>query len=109
MEVVYTEDEAVAAAEVSYTVEAGSGRRRNKQLLQANAQQLYTMLGQQFYEFGLETGQMDPFVAIVRLVGDAFDMPVEPLIEKFNEAIAASGGAPLPGAPSAAPKKQPTK
>ena len=87
IELIETDDPWNAAAELSYTVEAGSGRRRNKQLLQANAQQLYTMLGNQFYAFGQQSQNYDPFLALVRLVGDAYDMPVEPLIEKFRQAL----------------------
>jgi hypothetical protein len=107
VEFVYTDDPAVASAEVAYTVEAGSGRRRNKQLLQQNAQQLYTMLGQQFYDLGLQLGIMDPYVALLRLVGDAYDMPVEPLIEAFEEAIAAASGQPGQTAPDVVPGEEP--
>ena len=107
---VHTDDPAIAEAECAYTVEAGSGRRRNKQLLQENAQQLYTMLGQQFYAYGELSENFKPFLALVQLVGEAFDMPVQPLIEKFEEAIAqqmamqqaaaaTGGGQPGQGAP----------
>ena len=108
--IVATEDPAIAACECAYTVEAGSGRRRNKQLLQQNAQQLHQMLAQQFYEVGAATGQWDPFIALVRLIGDAFDMPVEPLIEKFTEAMAQMQQAQAMGQPPEAEgEQQPTE
>ena len=88
MRLVSTDNPAIAAAEMSYQVEAGSGRRRNKQLLQQNAQQLYTMLSQQFYAFG-ETpfGSFKPYINLVRMVGESFDAPVEPLLDAFEKAI----------------------
>jgi hypothetical protein len=88
IELVMTDNPAIAAGEMAYTVEAGSGRRKNKQLLQANAEQLFQMLAPQFGALLTQTGNPDPYMTLLRLVGDAFDMPVEPLIESYRQAIA---------------------
>jgi hypothetical protein len=88
IEHIHTDDPAIATAEFDYQVEAGTGRRRNKQLQQQNAQQLYTMMGQQLYAFG-ETpfGSYEPYMRLVELVGEAYDMPTGPLLDSFKQAI----------------------
>lgn len=84
---VQTNDPSVAAAEVEYSVEAGSGRRRNKQLLKENANQLFTMLAPVLQAMG-EGGDWEPFLELVATVGNAYDMPSDPIIRKFKESIA---------------------
>jgi hypothetical protein len=84
---VTTNDPWIAAAECEYTIEAGSGRRRNKQLQQENAQQLYTMLGQQVFSICTSMQDYEPYLALVRMVGDAYEMPTEPVIASVREAL----------------------
>jgi hypothetical protein len=100
VELAMTDDPWLAASECEYTVEAGSGRRRNKQLQQENAQQLYNMLGQQAFTLSLQLGNLEPYLALVRMVGDAYEMPTEPVIQKIREAIAQKAAAP-PAVPPA--------
>jgi hypothetical protein len=82
---VHTDDPAVAAAECSYSVEAGSGRRRNKQLLQSNAQQIFSMLGSQCYAILEGTGEAKPFIIVTELLGTAYDMALQPLVEAISD------------------------
>uniref|UniRef100_A0A6M3IKJ8 Portal protein n=2 Tax=viral metagenome TaxID=1070528 RepID=A0A6M3IKJ8_9ZZZZ len=77
---VMTDDPVVAASELSYTVEAGSGRRRNKQKQAADAGQMIQLLSQPFLQYGFQTGNMMPFNALVEMVGEASDIPTKRLV-----------------------------
>ena len=72
---VNTPDPARAAAEFSYTVEAGSGRRRNKAKQAADANMLMQHLAQPTLQLFQAMGEPRPFNALVRAVADAFDIP----------------------------------
>ena len=107
LQFVHTEDPAIAAAEMEYTVEAGSGRRKNKQLLQENAQQMFKMFGQQAYALGMETGDLEAYIILCRQVAAAFDMQMEPYLDALGATMqmlkmmqqAAAGQPGQPGAP----------
>jgi hypothetical protein len=80
------EDPYRAAAAVNYDIEAGSGRRRNHQLLMQNVGQLYQMYGQQAFMFMMEQGQSKPLEILMRMLSEAMQMPLEPLVNAFSEA-----------------------
>ena len=87
MEVVHTDDPAVAAADVAITVEAGSGKRKNKQLAQQNAQTVWSMFGAQAFTVYLQTGDVEPLEVISSMMGEAFDMHLEPLVAAFGHSL----------------------
>lgn len=73
---VTTDDPAIAASEVSYSVESGSGRRKNKQKQMADVQQLAQTFGPELYQYGVAYGNFGPHRALVEMVGEAYDVPV---------------------------------
>jgi len=77
---VMTQDPVVAASELSYSVEAGSGRRRNKQKQAADAASMIQVLSQPYIQYGFTTGNMAPFNGLIRMLGDANDIPVERMV-----------------------------
>lgn len=109
---VSTNDPWRAASECEYTIEAGSGRRRNKQLQQENAEQLYNMLGSQLFELAIPLQDLEPYLALIRMVGDAYEMPTEPIVQKIREALAklalAANRPPAAGPPGSQPPPEPT-
>ncbi len=102
---VMTDDPWAAAAEMIYSVEAGSGRRRNKQLQQENSQQLYTMFSQQLFAIGTSLGDIEGYLMLLRMVGEAYEMPVEPIITKIREAFARNSQQPAEGKDGDSAKK----
>jgi len=65
-----------AAMELAYTIEAGSGRRKNKQKQQADAQMLVQTLFQPLLGLAQATGQINPINALIDFIGDANEMDV---------------------------------
>lgn len=79
-DLITTEDPVVAASELSYTVEAGSGRRRNKMKQAADASQMIQVLSQPFIQYGFTTGNMQPFNGLVRMMAEANDIPADQML-----------------------------
>lgn len=77
---VSTDDPVTAALEVSYTVESGTGRRRNKAAQAENANTLLTSFAQPFYTYGQGTGNFDAFNALVSVVGEWLEVPTSRLM-----------------------------
>jgi hypothetical protein len=71
---VFTEDEAQAAAELSYSIEAGSGRRKNKQKQMADAQALAQTLMQTSLQLYTQLGNPVPWNWVMETIGDAWDV-----------------------------------
>jgi hypothetical protein len=69
-QLVNTQDPRIAASEMEYTIEAGSGRRKNKQKQQADVQ----MLMQTMFPTMVQTGNVDSANAMIDFMADAFDM-----------------------------------
>lgn len=65
-----------ASAEMSYTVEAGSGRRRNQAKQAEDFNQLASMLLTPFIELAM-SGNTGPYNWLIGLAGDVFDRSVE--------------------------------
>lgn len=78
---VNTEDPQQAAAELAYTIEAGSGRKKNKQKQQADAEMLVqTMFGPLLGFAQSPTGSSGPFNALVRFIGDTYDIRLDDMM-----------------------------
>jgi flagellar biosynthesis GTPase FlhF len=73
-----------ASAEMSYTVEAGSGRRRNQAKLAEDFNQLSSMLLQPFIQMAM-AGNVDPYNWLIGLAGDIFDRSVDGAMLKKGE------------------------
>jgi hypothetical protein len=85
---VHTDDPALAAAEIDCSVQAGSGRRKNLQLAQSNAQQIWTMCQAPFYASYEATGDVQPFTMLMRYVFESMEaIGTEPLVEAFEKAV----------------------
>ncbi|MHC4610034.1 MAG: hypothetical protein ACYS7M_06765 [Planctomycetota bacterium] len=77
---VQTKDPAEAAAELAYTIEAGVADRKNKQKQAADAAQLVQVMLQPLMAFGSNTGNMQPYNALVGMLGEAMEMPLDRLM-----------------------------
>ena len=75
---VNTDRPEVAAAEVDYTCESGTGTRRNKQKQTADSQMLTQNLLPAFAQMATG-GMVDPFNNLMSLLADAYDLPLEKL------------------------------
>jgi hypothetical protein len=85
---VHTDDPAVAAAEVDCSVQAGSGRRKNLQLAQQNATQVWSMCQSPFYATFEATGDVMPFTMLMRYIFEAMEaIGTDPLIDAFEKAV----------------------
>ena len=71
---VNTPDPAVAVAEFSYTVEAGSGRRRNKGKQAADANMVMQQFAQPALQLYQAMGLAGPYNAMIRMMGEAYDI-----------------------------------
>lgn len=72
-----TDDPVQAAAEYSYTVEAGSGRRKNKQKQGEDAQQIAQTIAPQLFAYGMNvTGNFGPYNEFLEMLGQAYDIPM---------------------------------
>ncbi len=72
-QLVSTTDPAVAAAELSYSVEAGSGRRKNKAKATADATMFSSAVGGPAMQLA-GMGEVRPWNAILRMLGEAADL-----------------------------------
>lgn len=79
-QLVMTDSPVVAASELSYTVEAGSGRRRNKQKQTTDASQMVQTLSGPYLQYGFQTGNMQPFNALITMLGEASDIPIKGML-----------------------------
>lgn len=70
---VNTDDPAEAVAELSYTVEAGSGRRKNKQKQIQDAQMFIQNLAPITMQF-LQSGNPMPYNWLMQKIGEAYDV-----------------------------------
>ena len=86
IELVHTDDEFAAAAQINYDIEAGTSKRRNLALLRENATQLYQMYGQQAFATLMETGQSKPLEVLMRMVSESMQINTEPLVQAFAQA-----------------------
>lgn len=80
MELVATDDPRQAAAECHYTVESGSGQRKNKQWIQTAAQNIIPLvmpLAQQEYAMG----QPRKWNAIMQWVSDGWEVPMSDMMQ----------------------------
>ena len=79
IELVQTDDEYQAASEFSYTVAAGSARRKNRQQQAGDVQQVIQTLGQPAFQLGM-AGVPGPFNALAELLGGALEMPLDKMM-----------------------------
>lgn len=77
---VNTDDPFRAFGEYEYTVEAGSGRRKNKQKQIADANMLMQTLSQPLLGYAQGTGNSLPFNALVRVVGEAYEVRLDDMM-----------------------------
>jgi len=75
-----TNDPIEAAAELTYTVAAGTGRRKNKQKDQSDAQLLIQTLFQPLMGYAQATGNTNPLNALIHFMGQAYDMDVSAMM-----------------------------
>lgn len=77
MRLVNTDDPALAASELLYTIEGGSGRRKNKQKQIADAQTAMQLLSQDRFQYGMTTGNFGPSNALTLALGESLDMDLQ--------------------------------
>ena len=109
VEQVHTDDEFAACASVNYDCEAGSGRRKNLQQLQANMQQVMQTLGNTTMALAMETGNVKPLSILYRKLFESMQLDMEPYLSAARRhdpagrrAAAANGRARTTAARSAA-------
>lgn len=79
-ELVTTDDPILAFSELNYSVEAGSGRRRNKAMQVANANDAMRILGPIFMPYFQASGNPDPMNALVRMWCESMDIDPTPFM-----------------------------
>lgn len=85
MNLVFTKDEAVAAGEMSYSVEAGSGRRKNKQKQMTDAQSLAQVVMQPALQLYTGLGNPSPWNWVLEVIGDAWEVDArKAMLEPFE-------------------------
>jgi len=77
-ELVQTDDPYAAGSQMRYTVEAGSGRRKNKQKLMADAQEITKTLLPIVSQWAMQ-GILEPYNNLMALLAEALDMPYNKL------------------------------
>ena len=81
MQLVYTPDDpGAASSDVQYTIEAGTGRKKNKQKQQEDANQLVQTLVTPLLQFGMQSGTFGPYNALMAVLGEAMEFPMERLM-----------------------------
>jgi hypothetical protein len=88
---VNTEDPGEAASHMRYTVEAGSGRRKNRQAMIADANNLSNTLLPSLQAYASATGDTAPFNAMLDILAETYEQPLNRLHLK---------PIPLPAAPN---------
>ncbi len=78
-QLINTDDPAKAVSDMMFTVEAGSGQRKNKAKVMADAQQVLQMHGQQAYAYGAQYGDFSSYNELLMMVGEAMDIPMHRL------------------------------
>lgn len=78
-QLVTTDDAARAAAEMAYTVEAGTGRKKNKQLQMQNAELAMQTLAQPLLQLA-QAGNPQPFNALIQMMAEANDMNLDGML-----------------------------
>jgi hypothetical protein len=76
MELVNTDDPAIAASEMIYTVEAGSGQRKNKRKQDDDAIQIVQML-MPVAQSLIDRGVVDPYNQMIEFLAETFERPLQ--------------------------------
>ncbi len=76
MQLVNTNDPAIAVSEMLYTVEAGSGQRKNKQKQSDDTIQIVQTLMPAAMAF-IERGNVDPYNQVIDFLAEAFERPLQ--------------------------------
>jgi hypothetical protein len=84
---VHTDDEFAAAAQVNYDIEAGSGKRKNLQLLQQNITQVMQALNNSTMALTMETGNIEPLAILYRKYFEAYQIDMEPYLAALEQTI----------------------
>lgn len=79
-QLVTTDDPARACAELAYTVEAGTGRKKNKQAQLQNAELTMQTLAQPLLGLAMQKGQVQPFNALIQMLAEANDMNLDAML-----------------------------
>jgi len=106
-QLVLTDNEWLAAAELSYKVESGSGARRNKQKLIEDAALLMQTLWPAYMQYAQATGNTEPANGLLEIIGRAFEIDIDKL-KLPPVAPAGPGAGPPPGAPPPKPSAEPS-
>lgn len=73
---VNTDDPGEAASSLSYTVAAGSGRRKNRQARIADSQNLVQIMFQPFVQLATQ-GMPDQYNALIDMLAEIYEMPLQ--------------------------------
>ncbi len=85
MGLVFTKDDAVAAAELAYSIEAGSGRRKNKQKQMGDAQSLAQTIMQPALQLYMTLGNPTPWNWLMETIGDAWEVDAtKAMVQEFK-------------------------
>ncbi|HDZ44016.1 hypothetical protein LCGC14_1705520 [marine sediment metagenome] len=100
-------DPARASMELAYTIEAGSGRRKNKQKQQADVQMLNQTIFPALLGYAQATGNSEPINALIEFIGEAFEIDLSKMqIPIMMPSPTAPGTQGPPPARAAAPANQ---
>lgn len=105
MELVNTDDPAIAASEMLYTVEAGSGQRKNKRKLADDAIQIVQTL-MPIAQSLIERGNVDPYNQMIEFLEETFGRSLKGMkIAPMQPTIRPVSNEPEPDTTTAKPKQ----
>lgn len=81
------EDPYRAAAQVNYDIEAGSGKRKNLQLLQQNITQVMQTLNNTTMALTMQTGDVRPLAILYRKFFEAYQIDMNPYLAALEQTI----------------------
>ncbi len=74
LELMYTDDPSEAAADLSFSMEAGVGRRKNKQKQLEDMTQIVQTVGPQMFDYGMVSGDFERHNGIMEMISEALDL-----------------------------------
>jgi len=75
LRLMYTDDPAEAAADLSFSIEAGASRRKDKAKQLEDMTQIVQTVGPSHFQYGMTTGDFERYNGIMEMISEALDLP----------------------------------
>ncbi len=80
MSLLHTKDERLAAADLEYSLEAGTSQRKNRQKQLGDVTQLIQVVSGPLAQVGMQTGNWTQYNAMLHMMGEAMETDVDSLL-----------------------------